>query len=150
MKEEETLTPEEEGAIEPEEEEVDSGAEEEVPEEEETEEEQVEAEAEEEPDTAVEIEEETEVEEVETVPVNFSWCPPMPETVFIAGAFNDWNPCSHQLTCSETGEWEITLDLAPGTYEYKLIIDGEWMADPTCEDKVPDPFGSYNSVLKVE
>jgi len=73
----------------------------------------------------------------------------MPEEVFIAGTFNDWNPSSHQLTRSETGEWKITLDLAPGTYEYRFVVDGEWITDPACENKVKNPHGSYNSVLTV-
>ena len=142
--EEKTLTPEakEESTEEPclpEEAEVESGAEAEteVEEKAETEEAEVEAEA------------ETEVE-TPTVAVAFSWCPPVPEKVFIAGTFNDWNPSSHQLTRSETGEWQITLDLTPGTYEYRFVVDGKWITDPTCEDKSENPHGGYNSVLMVE
>ena len=162
--EEKTLTPEhKEEAIEsteepcpPEQAKVESGAEAEaeVEAEEQTEEEQFEAEAGEEEQAEIETAEEAEVEEAEvetpTVAVEFSWRPPVPKKVFIAGSFNDWNPSSHQLTRSETGEWQITLDLAPGTYEYRLQVDGEWTTDPACENKVKNRFGSYNSVLTVE
>jgi 5'-AMP-activated protein kinase regulatory beta subunit len=98
-----------------------------------------------------EVEEKAETEvETPTVSVEFSWCPPVPEQVFIAGTFNEWNPYSHQLTCSETGEWRINLDLAPGTYEYRFRVDGEWTTDPACETKVKNCLGSYNSVMTVE
>jgi len=121
----------------PEEAEVESGAE-------------AEAEVEEKAETEeVEAEEEAEVE-TPTVPVTFNWHPPVPEKVFIAGTFNEWNPSSHQLTPTETSEWQITLDLAPGTYEYRLRVDGKWTTDPACENKVRNRFGSYNSVLTVE
>ena len=41
------------------------------------------------------------------------------------------------------------LLLAPGVYEYCLVVDGEWMADPSTEESVPNPFGGRNSVLRV-
>jgi hypothetical protein len=39
--------------------------------------------------------------------------------------------------------------LAPGTYEYCLVVDGQWMPDPLARETVPNPFGGRNSVLKV-
>lgn len=39
--------------------------------------------------------------------------------------------------------------LPPGTYEYRLLVDGEWMPDPLAKDDVPNPFGWRNSVLQV-
>jgi hypothetical protein len=39
--------------------------------------------------------------------------------------------------------------LPPGTYEYCLVVDGEWMPDPLVKDTVLNPFGGRNSVLKV-
>ena len=45
------------------------------------------------------------------------------------------------------GRFKIAL--APGTYEYCLVVDGHWMADPLAKDFVPNPFGGRNSVLKV-
>jgi hypothetical protein len=39
--------------------------------------------------------------------------------------------------------------LAPGTYEYCFIVDGQWMPDPMARETVPNPFGGRNSVLKV-
>ena len=39
--------------------------------------------------------------------------------------------------------------LTPGTYEYCLVVDGQWMPDPSASETVPNPFGGRNSVLKV-
>ena len=41
------------------------------------------------------------------------------------------------------------LALPPGTYEYRLVVDGEWIADPSAKETVPNPFGGVNSVLKA-
>jgi hypothetical protein len=36
-----------------------------------------------------------------------------------------------------------------GTYEYCLVVDGQWMPDPLARESVPNPFGGRNSILKV-
>jgi len=36
-----------------------------------------------------------------------------------------------------------------GHYEYRFIVDGQWMADPNAAQAVPNPFGSSNSVLNI-
>jgi AMP-activated protein kinase-like protein len=47
------------------------------------------------------------------------------------------------------GRWLKELVLPPGTYEYRLIADGEWITDPLVKETAPNPFGGLNSVLKV-
>ena len=37
----------------------------------------------------------------------------------------------------------------PGTYEYKFIVDGEWMHDPL-KDFKPDNRGGYNNIVKID
>lgn len=50
----------------------------------------------------------------------------------------------------EGGEWTVTTLIEPiATHEYKLIVDGEWIADPSNPQTTPDPFGGVNSVLDV-
>ncbi len=68
--------------------------------------------------------------------------------VEVAGDFNDWEPTA--LEKGEDGVFRTTLPIAPGTYEYKFVIDGTWVADPDNPDTVPDPYGGQNSVLTVE
>jgi len=50
---------------------------------------------------------------------------------------------------SGAGYWWQELALAPGRYEYCLVVDGQWMPDPLARESVPNPFGGRNSILKV-
>lgn len=70
--------------------------------------------------------------------------------VFIAGTFNDWNPGLHRLYDENgTGVYRRLLALAPGEYEYKFVINGEWVIDDKNADFTSNDFGTLNSVLKV-
>ena len=65
--------------------------------------------------------------------------------VVLSGSFNDWSTKELLMRKMELG-WELPYILAPGLYEYKFIVDGEWIPDPR------NPFikgtGEYaNSVL---
>src|SRR5262245_41640092 len=46
-------------------------------------------------------------------------------------------------------EWRAVLELEPGEHQYRLVIDGNWQDDPQASKKVPNPYGGYNSVLRV-
>ena len=50
---------------------------------------------------------------------------------------------------SGNGHWLKETTLAPGSYEYCLVVDGQWMPDPLAKTSVPNPFGGRNSVLEV-
>jgi 1,4-alpha-glucan branching enzyme len=69
--------------------------------------------------------------------------------VAIAGTFNDWRPQATQMVALGDGRWLKELALPPGFYEYRLVVDGAWMADPRAPETAPNPFGGLNSVLKV-
>jgi len=69
--------------------------------------------------------------------------------VYIAGTFNEWHPRATQMIAIGNGRWVKELTLPLGTYEYRLVVDGEWMADPRAQESVPNPFGGVNSVLRV-
>jgi hypothetical protein len=69
--------------------------------------------------------------------------------VCVAGTFNGWAPEKTPLEKNGVGEWEITLSLAPGDYEYRFVADGEWMDDPLACRHAPNPFGGQNAVLHV-
>jgi 1,4-alpha-glucan branching enzyme len=83
------------------------------------------------------------------MPVHFEFTHPTATTVSVAGTFNNWQPEAKALHPSGGGRWLKETVLAPGTYEYCLIVDGEWMADPMAKDYVPNPFGGKNSILTV-
>ena len=68
--------------------------------------------------------------------------------VILAGSFNGWN--EHALKMNKTPEgWELKAELPPGRYEYKFIVDGEWMHDPANKETVRNEHKTLNSVLIV-
>ena len=48
------------------------------------------------------------------------------KTVTINGSFNDW--VGDNMTWTENG-YTFTMDLAAGTYEFKLVADGNWIGN---------------------
>ncbi|HVU08980.1 MAG TPA: glycogen-binding domain-containing protein [Verrucomicrobiae bacterium] len=86
---------------------------------------------------------------VQLVPIRFEFTHPTATTVCLAGTFNRWQPESKILHSSGVGHWWKETTLAPGTYEYCFIVDGQWMPDPLAKESVPNPFGGRNSILKV-
>ena len=73
--------------------------------------------------------------------------------VRVAGDFNGWVPDKNVASRVEVNGpsrvWTKVLQLAPGTYQYRCVIDGEWCIDPGNPDSVAGPMGHPNSVLHV-
>jgi len=69
--------------------------------------------------------------------------------VFIAGTFNNWNEKDTEAYFVEDGIWEAVLELNPGIYEYKFIVDGNWVIDPNAFAYVDDGFGGKNGAFEV-
>lgn len=73
--------------------------------------------------------------------------------VRIAGDFNGWVPDRgvRSLIASEgqTRVWTKVLNLEPGTYQYRYVVDGEWREDPANPRSAPGPTGQPNSILQV-
>ena len=82
-------------------------------------------------------------------PVHFEFTHSTATTVRVAGTFNNWRPESNALHSSCNGHWSEEMALAPGTYEYCLVVDGQWITDPLARETVPNPFGGRNSILLV-
>lgn len=74
---------------------------------------------------------------------------PSAEFVCIAGTFNDWHPQVTEMINVGGDRWAKVLSLEPGRYEYRFVVDGRWVDDPTASETVPNPFGTCNAVLKV-
>ena len=70
-------------------------------------------------------------------------------SVILSSSFNDWKPGELALQSNGEGTWRLSVDLAPGEYEYRFIVDGEWQDDPACPECCPNAFGSQNSVRRV-
>ncbi|MFH1865191.1 MAG: isoamylase early set domain-containing protein, partial [Candidatus Eisenbacteria bacterium] len=79
--------------------------------------------------------------------VEFTFDDPSAGSVSLAGDFNNWNMNAQPLTADADGVWRVVVDLEPGEYEYKFVVNGsEWIADP----ENPKVVGDYgNSGITV-
>ena len=84
-----------------------------------------------------------------TLSVGFALHKPDARGVSLCGEFNGWSPTATPMKRQGDGLWKATLALAPGRYQYKFIVDGEWIADPAAQINVPNQHGSLNSVVEV-
>lgn len=89
-------------------------------------------------------------EKTELVEQQFSFRAPGALSVLLVGDFTHWQENPIPLKKQPDGVWRTTVPLAPGTYHYRFIVDGEWRDDPECTLRVPNPFGQENSVRIVK
>ena len=83
------------------------------------------------------------------VRVLVTYADPLASRVFLAGAFNEWNPETAALNQVAPGNWQLELSLPPGRYEYLFVVDSKWLADPLARDSCPNPQGGTNSIVQV-
>jgi chromosome partitioning protein len=81
--------------------------------------------------------------------VTFTIEAPAAAHVQLAGDFNEWTPEGSEMEAVGL-VWKKTLQLAPGRYRYRYVIDGEWYSDPHNAAVEPSPFGGVDSVLVVD
>jgi 1,4-alpha-glucan branching enzyme len=81
--------------------------------------------------------------------VRFEVEAPKASAVFVAGTFNGWKPGATPLSGVGAGKWAKELSLAPGRYEYRFVVDGQWIDDPQAKTFAPNPHGGRNAVLEV-
>ncbi len=81
--------------------------------------------------------------------VRLEYTNPTAAEVCVAGTFNDWRPEATPMVALGEGRWKKELALPPGVYEYRIVVDGEWMADPLAAETNANPFGGAHSVLRV-
>ncbi len=67
----------------------------------------------------------------------------------LVGDFNSWDAKKHKMKRDDKGRWTKIVTLAPGRYEYKFLVDGEWQNDPSNDQVVPNSFGTLNNILTV-
>lgn len=73
------------------------------------------------------------------------------QAVSIAGSFNNWSTTANQMRLNrELGVFELCIAIAPGTHQYRLVVDGQWTADPHNAAAEVNPFGELNSVVTVQ
>lgn len=81
--------------------------------------------------------------------VTFSFSAPQAQSVLLAGDFTGWQEAPVVMKKDKAGIWKKTLSLAPGRYEYRLMVDGHWQDDPQCPTRQPNQFGGENCVCVV-
>lgn len=82
--------------------------------------------------------------------VLFEYFDPAAKVVTLAGEFNQWNPTGKPMKRSPGGLWTVTMRLAPDTYQYKFVINGErWEEDPLNLTRIGNEHGSFNSSIQV-
>ena len=70
------------------------------------------------------------------------------EKVILSGTFNRWDETGFKMKPTDDG-WEVTLQLRPDIYEYKFIVDDNWIEDPQNPSVVENEYEGFNSVIDV-
>lgn len=71
-------------------------------------------------------------------------------SISVVGDFNDWNGESHSLIRDEDGIWSISLELAPGTYKYRFLVNNKFtINDPLANIYLPNELGILMSVIII-
>lgn len=74
---------------------------------------------------------------------------PNAQSVLLAGCFTNWSDDARPLKRQKTGAWKTNVSLAPGTYRYRFLVDGQWTDDPACTMRESNPFGAENCLITV-
>lgn len=70
--------------------------------------------------------------------------------IAVAGDFNGWSPDFDIFELNpQFGVFQLVKKLPPGRYQYRLIVDQRWIADPYNDQQVLNEHGEPNSVLVV-
>ena len=54
---------------------------------------------------------------------------PDARAVFLVGSFNNWDAKANPMSQTADGQWLTVLDLPPGFYHYKFLVDGRWCCE---------------------
>lgn len=81
--------------------------------------------------------------------VRFEVAAPAAKKVSIAGTFNQWDANVHAMKKATNGTWSVDLNLKPGLYEYKYVVDGQWWTDPRNNRTITNAHGTLNSVKEI-
>ena len=71
------------------------------------------------------------------------------EAVAIYGSFNNWIQTKNYCARERDG-WVCRIDLAPGKYTYKFLVDGVGLNDPANSATEDDGNGQMDSVIVIK
>ena len=78
--------------------------------------------------------------------IRFTYADPNAGTVSWAGEFNGWSASANPLVKDAKGVWSVVMALPTGEHQYKIVVDGQWVADPENGATAGD---MGNSVVRV-
>ncbi len=81
-----------------------------------------------------------------TVPVRFYLPESVGSTAQVIGDFTTWEGRTMSL---EGDRWVLELHVAPGTYHFGFLVDGEWYLPEDAPGRVADDWGQENGTLVV-
>jgi 1,4-alpha-glucan branching enzyme len=82
--------------------------------------------------------------------ISFSLSAPDARNVKLAADFTGWEGDAREMKRQANGAWKATVTVPPGQHEYRFIVDGQWVDDPRCDVRKPNPFGGENCTRVVE
>lgn len=82
--------------------------------------------------------------------VTFMLYRPDAKEIAMAGSFNNWKAIKMFRKKDDPATWGVQFVLPPGQYNYKYIINGNWMPDPENYAMIQDDNGNWNSSFRIE
>ena len=72
------------------------------------------------------------------------------DRIFLVGEFNEWNVTATPMQQDRDGVWRATLHLPCGRhYEFRYLVDGQWMTDYHADNFVTNAYGTKNSIVNA-
>jgi chromosome partitioning protein len=82
--------------------------------------------------------------------INFSLFMPEAKEVYVVGEFNNWKiDETSRMQINSEGVWSKQIELIPGTYRYRFVVDGRWIDDPANIKKTANPYGEMDSLIEI-
>ncbi len=79
--------------------------------------------------------------------VRFELAQSRAKKVSVAGDFNGWKPVEMKKT--QNGVYAAIIAARQNVFEYKFVVDGQWIADPDNSNRKQNAFGTENSVAAL-
>ena len=81
--------------------------------------------------------------------ISLEFFDPEAKEIFLCGDFNSWNVVANPLKRDTTGRWKTVIELSPGRYEYRFLVDGQWRNDQRPVYLVDNAFGTQNCLIEI-
>jgi diguanylate cyclase (GGDEF)-like protein len=72
------------------------------------------------------------------------------ERCSVVGSFNGWDAQADPMAPQEDGSFWAKVGLISGTYEYKFVVNDQWVPDPIHTERISDGYWGHNSVLHLK